>query len=115
MPVAMLLDYLAVRLNGPAAQGVHLCINLELTDPDEQRVLELRRSVLHHHADRRRDDAQATLRASSADFKAMLAGATTLAAEVDAGRITIDGDATVFDRLVGLLDDFRTWFPIVEP
>ena len=49
------------------------------------------------------------------DFKAMLAGATTLAAEVDAGRITIDGDATVFDRLVGLLDDFHTWFPIVEP
>jgi alkyl sulfatase BDS1-like metallo-beta-lactamase superfamily hydrolase len=115
MPVAMLLDYLAVRLNGPAAQGVHLCINLELTDPDEQRVLELRRSVLHHHADRRSDDAQATLRASSSTFKAMLAGATTLATEVDAGRIQLDGDTTAFDRLIGLLDDFRTWFPIVEP
>ena len=31
-----------VRLNGPAAQGVHLCINLELTDPDEQLVVAAR-------------------------------------------------------------------------
>ena len=115
MPVSMLLDYLAVRLNGPAAQGVHLCINLELTDPDEQLVVELRRSVLHHHAGRQRDDADATLRAGTAVFKSVLAGVTTLAAERASGRIVVEGDEGAFDRVVGLLDDFRTWFAIVEP
>ena len=115
MPVSMLLDYLCVRLNGPAAQGVHLCINLDLTDPAEQRVLELRRSVLHHHADRQRADADLTLRGSTASFKAVLAGAATMDDEVAAGRLHLDGDTDTFRRLVGLLDDFRTWFPIVEP
>lgn len=115
MPVEMLLDYLAVRLNGPAAQGVHLCLNLDLTDPDQRRVLELRRSVLHHHADRQRDDAHATLHAPTATFKALLAGATTLDDELAGGRLRIDGDASVLTRVVELLDDFHTWFPIVEP
>ena len=44
---------LAVRLNGPAAAGIRLAINLELTDPTERRLIELRRSVLHSFADRR--------------------------------------------------------------
>ncbi len=115
MPVAMLLDYLAVRLDGPAAQGVHVCINLDLTDPDEQRVLELRRSVLHHHADRQRPTADATLHASSAVFKDLLSGAGTLADLLATGAVVIDGDQDALGRLVELLDDFHTWFPIVEP
>jgi hypothetical protein len=66
-------------------------------------------SVLH-------DDPQAReCFVEAIDIHAMLAGATTLEAEVDAGRIQLDGDTTAFDRLIGLLDDFRTWFPIVEP
>jgi alkyl sulfatase BDS1-like metallo-beta-lactamase superfamily hydrolase len=115
MPLGMLLDYLAVRINGPAAQGVHLCINLDLTDPDERCVVELRRSVLHHHPGRQRDDASCTLRGSTASFKAVLAGVASLADELDAGRLALVGTRDDFDRLVGLLDDFGAWFPIVEP
>ena len=115
MPVSMLLDYLAVRLNGPAAQGLHVCINLDLTDPAEQRVLELRRSVLHHHADRQRGDAHATLRTSVAVFKDVLSSNSTLSEQIELGRASVDGDQAAFPTLVGVLDDFHTWFPIVEP
>lgn len=114
MPVSMLLDYLAVRIDGPAAQGVHLRINLELTDTGERRLVELRRSVLHHH-DRVDPDADATLRAESAVLKSVLAGTSVLADEVAAGRVQVEGDVSVFERLRGLLDDFRMWFAIVEP
>jgi len=115
MPVSMLLDYLAVRLDGPAAQGVHVCINLDLTDPSEQRVLELRRSVLHHHADRQRADAHATLHAPVAVFKDVLSANSTLSEQIERGHLTVDGDQDAFSIVVGLLDDFHTWFPIVEP
>jgi len=115
MPVGMLLDYLSVRVNGPAAEGVHLRINLELTDLDERRLVELRRSVLHHHDDRQDPDADVTLRSTSAVVKGVLAGNVVLQDEVDAGRATVEGDAATLERLRGLLDDFRTWFHIVEP
>lgn len=115
MPVGMLLDYLAVRINGPAAEGVHLRINLELTDLDERRLVELRRSVLHHHADRQDPDADVTLRSTSAVVKGVLAGNAVLQDEVDAGRAQVVGDASALERLRGLLDDFHAWFPIVEP
>ena len=101
MPVSMLLDYLAVRLNGPAAQGLHVCINLDLTDPAEQRVLELRRSVLHHHADRQRADAHATLQTSVAVFKDVISSNSTLSEQIELGRAGVVGDPDAFPTLVG--------------
>ena len=115
MPVEMLLDYLAVRLNGPAAEGVELRINLELDDTDERHLIELRRCVLHHFSGRADERAGLTVRLSSAAFKQIVVGATTLADEEAAGRATVNGDVEVLARLTALLDDFHTWFHIVEP
>lgn len=115
MPVDMLLDYLAVRLDGPAAEGIELRINLELTDTDERHLIELRRCVLHHFADRTDDRAGLTVRLPSAAFKQIVVGAATLSDEVDAGRAQVTGDIGVLATLTGLLDDFHTWFNIVEP
>ena len=32
-----------------------------------------------------------------------------------AGAVTLDGDRAALETLLGLLDTFRFWFPIVEP
>ena len=117
MPVEMLLDYLAVRLDGPAAQGVRLRIDLRLQDPDEHLVLELARSVLHHHRGPRPGSADLELSMPSATFKQLVVGGLSLdAVSADGtGEVSVQGDREVLDTLAGLLDDFRTWFHIVEP
>lgn len=114
MPIGMLLDYLAVRLDGPAADGEHLVIDLVLTDPDEERHIEVRRSVLHH-APGRHADAAVTLRATSAAFKSLVTSTGTLEERLAPGDVDLDGDVEVFHRLTALLDDFHFWFPIIEP
>ncbi|MHB1139347.1 MAG: alkyl/aryl-sulfatase [Microthrixaceae bacterium] len=115
MPVEMLIDYLAVRLDGPRAAGVHLVIDLELSELDHLVSIVVRRGVLHCVVDRRGDDAALTLTTTSDTFKALVIGSTELATEVDAGRLTTRGDTGVIDHLLGLLDRFALWFPIVEP
>ena len=114
MPIGMLLDYLAVRLDGPAADGEHLVIDLVLTDPDEERHIEVRRSVLHH-APGRHADAAVTLRATTASFKSLVTSTGTLEERLAQGDVDLDGDVEVFHRLTALLDDFHFWFPIIEP
>jgi len=115
MPVTMLLDYLAVRLNGPAAAGRRLRIGLDLTDPEEHLLLELRRSVLNCYAGHVEPDVDVVLSMPSATFKTIVVGSATLADEVARGNATTRGDVSVLGELIGLLDTFTIWFPIVEP
>ncbi len=114
MPVAMLVDYLAVRLNGPAADGEHLVINLVLTEPDEERVLEVRRSVLQSATGSRRADAAVTLQMTTAAFKVLVTSGD-IDEQLAAGDVTVEGDVEVWRRFRRLLDDFSFWFPIIEP
>jgi alkyl sulfatase BDS1-like metallo-beta-lactamase superfamily hydrolase len=115
MPVAMLLDYLAVRLDGLAAQGVQLRIDLHLSDPDEHLVVELARSVLHHHVGPRAGTPDLALHMGAAAFKHLVVGRRTLDELATHDEVQVEGDRATLDRLVGLLDDFRMWFHIVEP
>ncbi len=114
MPVEMVVDYLAVRLDGPAADGEHLVVNLELSDPDEVRVLEVRRSVLHSAVGSRRPDAGVTLRMTTAAFKVLVTSGD-LDEQIAAGEVAVEGDVAVWRRFRELLDDFSFWFPIIEP
>lgn len=115
MPVAMLLDYLAVRLDGLAAQGVQLRIDLHLSDPDEHLVVELARSVLHHHVGPREGTPDLELRMGATAFKQLVVGRSTLDELAAHDDVRVEGDRATLERLVGLLDDFSMWFHIVEP
>jgi alkyl sulfatase BDS1-like metallo-beta-lactamase superfamily hydrolase len=115
MPVEMLIDYLAVRLDGPAAAGRHLVIDLALSDLEHRLSIVVRRSVLHCVVDRSGEPAGVTLSTDSDTFKSLVIGSTTLAAEIEGGRLRTEGDPAVLDELLGLLDTFTMWFPIVEP
>lgn len=115
MPIAMLLDYLAVRLDGPRAQGRRLAINLELTDPDQVVGVQLARCVLHNFAGRSLPDATLTLRCTTDLLKQLLIGAAQIDEELAAGRLEARGELAVLVELLGLLDEFRFWFNIVEP
>src|SRR5215472_6009653 len=61
MPVEMLLDYLAIQLNGPKAEGKTLRIALNFSDAGERHLLALENSVLNHWKDRAGAECTVTL------------------------------------------------------
>jgi alkyl sulfatase BDS1-like metallo-beta-lactamase superfamily hydrolase len=114
MPVDMIFDSLAVRIDGPRADGVELRVNWDFTDLGERWVLGLTHGALHHHRGTA-EDAAASLRLSHGTFAEVLAGVTDMTDAVASGRITLEGDAGALLELFGLLDDPDYKFNIVTP
>ena len=96
------------------ADGRSLSLNLEFTD-HEGALLKLRHSVLHAFAGQRSEAADASLTLSAEDLKLLLCGVTPLDVLEDEGRISVTGDAEALRNLLGMLDAFPRWFPIVTP
>ncbi len=115
MPVSMILDLLAVQLDGPAAAGRHIRVNLDVTDTAEKFLMELRRSVLHGFADKQADDAAVTLSMTSSVFKAIAIRQIDVGDAVADGDVITSGDLAAFEELMGLVDQFSLWFNIIEP
>jgi alkyl sulfatase BDS1-like metallo-beta-lactamase superfamily hydrolase len=115
MPLENLFQTLAVRLNGPRADGVEITLNLHFSDIDRRYLLQVKNAVLHALPDRTAEDAEASIRAESLDFKRLMLGLADPDQLIAQGRVTIDGDAGALARLGDLLDTFERRFPIVTP
>jgi alkyl sulfatase BDS1-like metallo-beta-lactamase superfamily hydrolase len=111
MPVATVLDALAVRMNGSAVAGVRATIAFAVDD--DTHTLELSNGTLHHHPGTD-PDTSATIRMTRAALDAMIMGQDLQALVAD-GAITLAGDLTAVQALLGNLDTFEFWFPIVTP
>ncbi|MYR07739.1 MBL fold metallo-hydrolase [Gordonia sp. SID5947] len=115
MTVDMLLDYLAVRLNGPKAGGRHFTLRLDISDAAESRMLELTRGVLNGTPTEPGADADATAQLTKATLTGLALGAVQLADAVAAGKVELGGDESVVYDLFALLDTFTRSFNIVTP
>ncbi len=115
MPIENLFQTMAVRLNGPKADGVRLAINLDFGDLRRRYLLIIDNSVLHAFPDKRSDTADAELAVTALDFKRMIMGLTTAGDLMTEGRLAIHGDAGALARLGELFDRFERRFPIVTP
>lgn len=115
LSISQIFDFLAVRLNGPKADGVALSINWHFTDPDENYSLSLDNAVLNYRTDDSLDDADLDLTLSRATLNQVLMQQTTLPAEIQAGNVTFEGNPKVLAQLFGLLDTFTPTFNIVTP
>jgi len=60
-PISRFFDSMAVRLDGPAAEGENLVVNIVFKDINESYVLTVENSVLHHKKGDPDPDADATL------------------------------------------------------
>jgi alkyl sulfatase BDS1-like metallo-beta-lactamase superfamily hydrolase len=114
IPLKNLFDTMAVRLNGPRAEGKTLSINLEFSDVNSWHLL-INNSVLHANEDKQATDAQATLKCESIDYKRLMMGLSDAPTLMGEGKLAIDGDAGVLLALAGLFDQFERRFPIVTP
>jgi alkyl sulfatase BDS1-like metallo-beta-lactamase superfamily hydrolase len=114
-PTPMLLDLVAVRLDGPRAARERP-FSLDLTFPErrERRRLEVRHGVLVH-AESSGAPADLSLILPRAAFLGLTARQAALPALKAAGQVTSSGDEAVLTRFVDLLEAPAGAFPIVTP
>lgn len=112
MDLSMLLDFLAIRLNGPRATEADLNFGVVTEDEGASRLVIVKHGVLRQ---RTLDDQTTTRLTGPHRALAQLAlGATTLDLAVGEGCIRIEGNAATIEEAFSLLDDFAGDFDVTS-
>ncbi|HRI17165.1 MAG TPA: alkyl sulfatase dimerization domain-containing protein, partial [Burkholderiaceae bacterium] len=90
-PIERFLEAMAAGLDGPAADGKNLKVNLVLTDINESYVLWIENAVLHHRRAPPAADANATLTLTKPIFIKMMAGTAGVKDTLLSDDLKIDG------------------------
>ena len=114
MPIVMILDYMAVRLNPEKAAGKKLKINFNFTDVNERYTVFLENSTLNNR-EGNADDADSTIITTRTTLNNIMLGKLTVEKGLKSGAIKVEGTKGKFQELQGMLDDFEFWFNIVTP
>ena len=114
-PTAMLLDFVAVRLNPELALASPFVLNLRLSDRNETHRIEVRNGVLIHEEDQLAADAPTltlTYRSLLIGLFGQLPPAVVLARDdVEAS----EGAKPLLEAWLSMLDPLNPLFPIVTP
>jgi alkyl sulfatase BDS1-like metallo-beta-lactamase superfamily hydrolase len=115
VPLDMVFDVMALRVDPAKSEGRTIVVNWTFTDLGKTYVLTLDNSALTNTQGRRADRADASLTLTRATFDAVTLREKTFADAIRAGEIRIDGDPRKLAELMAMLDEAPPPFPIVEP
>jgi alkyl sulfatase BDS1-like metallo-beta-lactamase superfamily hydrolase len=97
-------DALAIRLDAAKAAGHAFTVNWRFTDRDEELALTLSNSTLTHRMGLRAATAAASVTTTRATLDALVLRKTTAPEALMSGALKIEGDASKFALLFGMLD-----------
>ena len=112
-PVERFLEAMAAGLDGPAADGKNLKVNLVLSDINESYVLWIENAVLHYKKAAPATDANATLTLTKSIFIKMMAGTAGVKDTLLSDDLKVDGSKIDLARFFGLIDKAPGTFAIV--
>jgi len=112
-PIERFLEAMAAGLDGPAADGKNLKVNLVLTDIKESYVLWIENAVLHFKKAAPATDANATLTLTKPIFIKMMAGTAGIKDTLLSDELKIDGSRIDLVRFFALIDKAPGTFAIV--
>lgn len=112
-PLERFFEAMAAGLDGPAAEGKNLKINLVFTDRKESYQLWIENSVLHHRKAEPAADANATLTLTQPIFIKMMAGTAGAKDTLLSDDLKTSGSRIDLVRFFGLIDKAPGTFPIV--
>lgn len=112
-PIERFLEAMAAGLDGPAAEGKDLKINLVFTDTHASYVLWIENAVLHHRRAEPAPDANATLALTQGFFLRMMAGTAGAKDMLTSDELKVTGSRIDLARFFGLIDKAPGTFPIV--
>jgi alkyl sulfatase BDS1-like metallo-beta-lactamase superfamily hydrolase len=114
-PIPRFFDSMAVRLDGPKAEGRDTVVNVEFTDIGESYVLFLENAVLHHRKGPPDSRADATIRLTHDLFVRMLTGQAGIKETLLSDDLETSGNRVELVRFLTLFDKPDGTFPIVTP
>ena len=112
-PIERFLEAMAAGLDGPAAEGKNLKINLVLSDTNESFVLWIENAVLHHKKAAPATDANATLTLTKGIFIKMMAGTAGVKDTLLSDDLKVDGSKIDLVRFLTMVDKAPGTFAIV--
>jgi alkyl sulfatase BDS1-like metallo-beta-lactamase superfamily hydrolase len=115
MTIQQVFDTLAVRLKSDEVAGVTVSLNWTFTDINEKWLLGISHRTLFSTPGRHDPQAAATITTTRRTLLEVISQSSTFLDEIQAGNISIEGDATALITVLGNLDTFQTNFAIVEP
>ena len=115
LPLDLFFDLMAVRLNGPKAEGLDIKINFTFTDTGDKAALHLKNAVLNTRMGRQYGDANASIYLRRTDLNKIILKQTSFQKLVLKRKIRVDGNIGDLRKFMGLQDDFEYWFNIVRP
>lgn len=113
VPITMIFDLMAVRLNPDKAED-GLAINMVLTDTDETAHLFVSGGALHHRMGVTDDDAP-TLTLARADFDRILLKETNMGVLLLSLKAKISGNPLKVRTFFAQIEEPPFWFEIVRP
>ena len=115
MPLERFFDSLAVRIDGPKADGKNLTLNFIFTDVGESYVLTLANAVLHH---KRRDadpNADVTVRITKELLIRLATKQAGLKETIFSNELDVDGSRMALLSFFSLIEEPNPKFAIVTP
>lgn len=106
-------DAVATRVDSARAAGIHFVINFVSPDTGENMIIEMSNSTLTHISGYQVSNPDATIRINRSELIPVIAGQTTLAAQLTSGRGEVTGNAAVLQQLNSTLVEFDPAFEIM--
>jgi alkyl sulfatase BDS1-like metallo-beta-lactamase superfamily hydrolase len=111
----MLLDFASVRVNPEKAAARAFKINITLTDRDEKILITVGNGVMIHEHGIHDPEAGASLTMKRPFFLETLFAGKPFKPLIESGDIKVEGDASLYGAMIGLIEPLDTNFPIVTP
>ena len=115
LPIGMFFDYLAMRVDGALAGGLHLRLNWQFTDTGEQVLVNLENSALTHRIGEVDAAADATITLARSTLDEISLQRLSFPEALQAGRINVAGQVSALTTLLATLDHFSRMFAVVGP
>ncbi len=114
MPVDMLLDFLAIQVNGQKAANANIALNFNFTDVKQQYGVSIKNGVLNYRK-KLSEKPDATISLTKDEFNGLIGGLVKIDDLTKSGKIKVDGNAQKFNEMLSAMDKFEFWFNIVTP
>lgn len=113
MSTDFLLDFLGIRLDSSKAEGMAFVVNLETPDNGEQFIIEMSNSTLTNSKGFQSASADLSIVINRTELELIMTGQSTFQALAGEGKVKLEGDASILQRLRDVLVQFSSDFEIM--
>ncbi|MFM7550795.1 MAG: alkyl sulfatase dimerization domain-containing protein, partial [Cyanobacteriota bacterium] len=113
MSTDLLLDYLGIQLDSRKAEGLAFVVNLMTPDNGEQFIIEMSNSTLKNSKGFQSASADLSIVINRSELELIMSGLSTFPILAGEGKVRLDGDASIIQKLQEVLVQFSSDFEIM--